>query len=92
MCVFLIECFSGYIKSVSDRIMGVICCITSTTGIILIIAKKKHISLIDDNLTWTEVAMPLVVGTGGCVIYNIICYGIKRLWTRKPPEYAIELP
>ena len=91
MCIYLIEWVANYTKSVSDKIMGVICCVTTSTGIVLLGCKKYQLSLIDDNLTWLEAGMPVIVGTGGCILYNLICYGIKGVWKRQPPKNSIEL-
>ena len=87
MCIYLIN----YTKSVSDKIMGLICCITTTTGIVLLTGKQYHVSVIDDNLTWLEVSMPIIVGSGGCLLYNIVCYGIKCVWEKQSPKHSIEL-
>ena len=91
MCIFILECFGNYIKSITDYIMTIICTISSITGLTLIYGKIKPIKLIDNNLTWIEVCTPVVVGTGGCIIYNIICYGIKKCYNIRIPENAIEL-
>ena len=71
MC-FIIEIFGNSIKTISDRIMTIICFVTSIIGIILITAKNEKIYFIDHNLSWIETIMPLIVGTGGCTLYNII--------------------
>ena len=91
MCMFILECFGNYIKSITDCIMTVICAISSITSITLIYGKYQHVKLIDDNLTWIEAGTPLVVGTGGCIMYNLICYGIKKCYNTRIPENAIEL-
>ena len=87
MCIYLIK----YTKSVSDKIMGLICCVTTTTGSILLAGKQYDISIIDDNFTWLEASMPIIVGFGGFLIYNLICYGIKCTWKRQVPKNAVEL-
>ena len=91
MCMIILECFGNYIKSVTDCVMSVICATSSIIGITLIYGKSQHVKLIDDNLTWVEVGTPLVVGTGGCIMYNLICYGIKKCYNTRIPENAIEL-
>lgn len=91
MCMFILECFGNYIKSVTDCVMSTICVISSIAGFTMIYGKIKHIKLIDDNITWIEAGTPLVVGTGGCLLYNLIYYGIKKCYTSRIPENAIEL-
>ena len=91
MCMFILECFGNYIKSVADCVMSTICGVSSIVGITLLSCKYNDIKLIDNNFTWTEASTPLVVGTGGCIMYNIICYGTRKLCTRKIPENSIEL-
>jgi hypothetical protein len=86
MCIYVIE----YTKSVSDKIMGLICCVTTTTGTVLLAGKHYDISIIDDNITWLEASMPIIVGFGGFLIYNLII-GIKCTWKRQIPKNAVEL-
>ena len=91
MCMFILECFGNYIKSVGDCIMGIICGVSSTIGITLLTCKYYNVKFIDNNITWIEASTPLAVGTGGCIMYNLICYGTKRLCKRRIPETAVEL-
>ena len=91
MCMFILECFGNYIKSITDCVMSTICIISNIIGVVLIYGKYQHVKLIDNNITWIEAGTPIVVGTSGCIIYNLIYYGIKRCWDRRIPENATEL-
>ena len=91
MC-FVLKCMGGYVKSISDKIISTVCIISSLAGGALLTAKYYKFQPIDDNLTWSETAMPLVVGTGGCLIYNFICYGLQNCIIKKDKFHELELP
>jgi hypothetical protein len=71
--------------------MTVICTITSLTGGGLILAKYYKVEFIDNKITWTEAVLPIAVGTGGCIIYRIICYGLKSVICPPDSPRMIEL-
>ena len=92
MLCFLFKCCASYAKNLSDTIIAVICSISSLTGTGLIVAKYNHVKLIDEHLSWAEVIMPVAVGTGGCIVYHIVCYGINGVFCpTKKRENLIEL-
>jgi len=91
MFCFLCKCFTSYVKNLSDAIITVICTITSLTGSGLILAKYYKIEFIDNKLTWIEAVMPLAIGTGSCIIYRIVCYGLKNACCPPQNDKMIEL-
>ena len=55
MCMFILECFGNYIKSVTDCVMSTICVLSNIIGITLYYMENiNDVQLIDNNITWIE--------------------------------------
>ena len=91
MLCFISKCFTSCIKDISDTIITIICTITSLTGSVLILAKYYNIKFIDDKISWTEATLPIIVGTGGCIIYRVVCYGLESLLCYRKNDDTIKM-
>ena len=78
MCVVL-QFIHKVIRTITDTIVNIACVLAIIAGIILVVYKSKGNNFIDEKLSMEECAMPLGIGLAVLIVYNLICFVIKKV-------------
>jgi len=82
MCV-VCQFFHKLIRTVTDVIVNIVSVLAIIIGIVLIVYKNKGSNIVAEKLSMEECATPLVLGLGVLIVYNLLCFALKKLFKLK---------